>query len=148
MSSLYLYKEIDTRYLYLLICFNVLGFPVESGCKSTTFFQTAKIFFQKKSIIFLSVLDDSAIQNEFFFRYTTGTGCKTAKKSPKSPKISPSDGKNRQKTRKTCTIVCHTADKAQKQPQKRPSRASSQHGMSHPGVENRGEKIGKGRREY
>jgi len=50
---------IDTRYLYLLINFNVPSlsiylstsfstsrFFVESGCKSTTFFQTDKNFFQ------------------------------------------------------------------------------------------------------
>ena len=36
----------NTRYLFLLICFNVLSFPLENGCKDTTIFQTTKIFFR------------------------------------------------------------------------------------------------------
>jgi len=42
----------DTRYLYLLIisnfsCFLSPSRPAENGCKSTTFFHSDKIFFQK-----------------------------------------------------------------------------------------------------
>ena len=53
MSSTYLHMWIDTRYLFLLIRFKYRSlffnrrFFGESGCKDTTFFQYAKIFFQK-----------------------------------------------------------------------------------------------------
>ena len=53
MSHTYLYMYVDTRYLFLLIRFKYRSlffnrrFFGESGCKDTTFFQYAKIFFQK-----------------------------------------------------------------------------------------------------
>ena len=53
MSHTYLYMYDNTRYLFLLIRFKYRSlffnrrFFGESGCKDTTFFQYAKIFFQK-----------------------------------------------------------------------------------------------------
>ena len=55
--------------------------PVESGCKDTTIFQTAKIFFHVFFMFFLRTLSFRHLQHEFFFEkkeITPGTRRKNA----------------------------------------------------------------------
>ena len=66
-------------------------FPVESGCKDTTFFQTAKIFFRFFSEFFLTPLSDSRLEPRFFF-FFLADGPKTA---PQNPARSPVFPENR-----------------------------------------------------
>ena len=66
-------------------------FPVESGCKDTTFFQTAKIFFRFFSEFFLTPLSDSRLEPRFFF-FFLAAGPKTA---PQNPARSPVFPENR-----------------------------------------------------
>ena len=66
-------------------------FPVESGCKDTTFFQTAKIFFRFFSKFFLTPLSDSRLEPRFFsFFLADGPGT-----APQNPARSPVFPENR-----------------------------------------------------
>ena len=70
----YLYMVGDTRYLFLLIRFKLLCPPLaENGCKSTTFFQITKIFFQKNQRGFIYRLENSLLQRKKIFHPASGT---------------------------------------------------------------------------
>ena len=57
--------------------FSTAGFFVESGCKNTTFFNTGKIFFQKKSFKNTKSLFFKIQTTDFFCRNTTKCHPKT-----------------------------------------------------------------------
>ena len=74
----YLYKVGDTRYLFLLIRFKLLCPPLaENGCKSTTFFQTTKIFFQKTLSSSHNITTNLTITLQNIFHSSGKTGQKT-----------------------------------------------------------------------
>ncbi len=63
----------DTRYLYLLIisnfsCFLSASRPAENGCKSTTFFHSDKIFFQKNFPTGTNNLSSNTIKSKKNYR--------------------------------------------------------------------------------
>ena len=80
----YLYKVGDTRYLFLLIRFKLLcPPPAENGCKSTTFFQTDKIFFQKKTTEFYLITGTQLVADEKKISH------RPQKQPPECPEITP-----------------------------------------------------------
>ena len=86
----------DTRYLIFPIRFNVLSlslsrnalavrFPVESGCKDTTFFQTAKFFFRFFFVIFHTPLCHSRLYSKLFFIHAPKAAENPLQNAPDSP---------------------------------------------------------------
>ena len=72
------YIMYDTRYLYLLIISINCRFQVENGCKSTTFFRSGKIFFQKNRNSLLKVLSINGVGYEKNFTATSKPLCRKA----------------------------------------------------------------------
>jgi len=95
----------DTRYLYLLIissfsCFLPSSPPAENGCKSTTIFQTDKIFFAKNFIFSATTLEIST--NNMKKKYQTPLEAEffLAMETPKIGKNRPFQDKKPEKSEK------------------------------------------------
>ena len=82
----------DTRYLFLLIRFNVLSrsrlltfqqplFLAESGCKDTTIFQTGKIFFSLFPEEKFQLAVNATVADEKKFHHSAKGGCSEWAKS-------------------------------------------------------------------
>ena len=101
----YLNRTGDTRYLFFSSVSNNCRFPVENGCKDTTFFHTDKIFFQKKLHRKAITPVNHRDKNQTFFRHLLPRGPQAAPPAAEITGIAAPWGPKTAKTAKNHCIL-------------------------------------------